>query len=240
MSGHSKWSKVKHQKAVTDAVKGSAFTKASRAITIAVREGGGVADPTMNFKLRLAVEKAKQVNMPKDTIERAIAKGKGEGGNILENIVYEGFGPHGVAFVIEATTDNRMRTVSSVKNILDRNGGSLGGPGAVAYLFRRLGICVVPKSSVKGYDEFLESALEAGADDVVEKDDVFEVYSTVQTLDQVKQKLESVGIPIEHTEIIHRPMTSVPVNDEQRRAVESLAESLEELEDVQNVYYNVD
>lgn len=240
MSGHSKWSKVKHQKAVTDKVKGSAFTKASRAITVAVREGGGVADPTMNFRLRLAIENAKSVNMPKDTIERAIAKGKGEGGNQLESILYEGFGPYGVAFIIEATTDNRMRTVSLVKNVLERAGGNLGGPGAVSYLFSHVGVCIIPKDAAKGFDELLETALMAGADDVVEHDDVFEVYTKIHNLGDVKQKMEEGGIRIENTELIHRPTTTIQVNDQGHIAVEQLAEALEDLEDVQSVYYNVD
>ena len=137
MSGHSKWSKVKHQKATTDVAKGAAFTKASRAITIAVHEGGGMTDPNANFRLRLAIEKARSVNMPKDTIERAIAKAAGTGGETLEQVTYEGYGPAGVAFLVEAATDNRNRTVSVIKNIFERYGGTLTGPGAVSFLFTR-------------------------------------------------------------------------------------------------------
>lgn len=136
MSGHSKWSKVKHQKATTDVVRAQAFTKASHAITIAVREGGG-ADPTSNFHLRVAIEKAREVNMPKDTIERAIAKGTGEGGMAIESVMFEGFGSGGVAFLVEAATDNRQRTVSEIKNVFDRFGGTLAGPGAVLFLFTK-------------------------------------------------------------------------------------------------------
>ncbi len=135
MSGHSKWSKVKHQKATTDVVKGQAFTKASHAITIAVHEGAGTTNPDMNFRLRLAIEKAREVNMPKDTIERAIAKGKGEEGTGIETVLYEGYGPGGVGFLVEAATDNRQRTSSAIKNIFDQYGGSLAGSGAVSFLF---------------------------------------------------------------------------------------------------------
>ena len=168
MSGHSKWSKVKHQKATTDVVKGMAFTKAARAITIAVHEGGGIGDPAHNFHLRLAIEKAREVNMPKDNIERAIEKGMGSGGAQIEQITYEGYGPGGVAILIEAATDNRQRTVSAVKNLLDRAGGSLGSPGAVFYLFKPCGIITVPKTV--GFDMLFEAALSAGADAAFSRD----------------------------------------------------------------------
>lgn len=138
MSGHSKWSKVKHQKAVTDAVKGKLFTKAAQAITIALREGGGVADPAGNFKLRLAIEKARAVNMPKENIERAIVRAAGHGSGGFEVILYEGFGPGGAAILIEAATDNRQRTVSAIRNVLDSAGGSLGSAGSARYLFERV------------------------------------------------------------------------------------------------------
>ncbi|MBI2404787.1 YebC/PmpR family DNA-binding transcriptional regulator [Candidatus Gottesmanbacteria bacterium] len=137
MSGHSKWSKVKHQKATVDVVRGQAFTKASHAITIAVAAAGGVTDPAMNSRLRLAIEKARELNMPKDRIERAIAKGKGEGGDTRESVWYEGYGPGGVAFLVESATDNRLRTASAIKHIFDRFGGTLAGPGAVSFLFTK-------------------------------------------------------------------------------------------------------
>src|SRR3990167_7132942 len=154
MSGHSKWSKVKHQKATTDAVKGAAFTKASRAITIAVREGGGVADPEKNFRLRLAVEKARIVNMPKDNIERAIARAAGGDASVIESVVYEGDGPAGVGLLIEAATDNRQRTVSGVKQVLERAGGRLATPGAVGYQFKRAGVITISKIG-RSFDQLM-------------------------------------------------------------------------------------
>lgn len=148
MSGHSKWSKVKHQKATTDVVKSFAFTKASRAIAVAVKEGGGITDPASNFHLRLAVEKAHAVNMPKENIERAIARGAGEGAAAIEQIMYEGYGPGGIAILIEAATDNRQRTVSQIKNILVRAGGTLVSPGALNYLFEKRGTSIEPKQEM--------------------------------------------------------------------------------------------
>src|SRR3989344_921527 len=175
MSGHSKWSKVKHQKATTDVAKAQAFTKASRAITVSVREGGGITDPNLNFRLRLAIEKARDVNMPKNTIERAIEKGSGGQAGSLSQITYDCFGPQGVALLVETTTDNKMRTVSEVKNVLERGGGRLASPGSVAYLFKRWGILVIPKANVT-YDTLLTDAIVAGAHDVIEREDMFEVY----------------------------------------------------------------
>ena len=237
MSGHSKWSKVKHQKATTDAVKGREFTKASRAITVAVREGGGVIDPEHNFRLRLAVEKAHMVNMPKENIERAIQKGTGGGGAQIEQVMYECYGPGGVAVCIEAATDNRQRAVSEIKNVLERAGGTLAGPGAVAYLFERCGILVVAKGS-HSFDDMLEMALTAGASDVVEKDDAFEIYTPVTSLSQAKTYLTQKGIPIDHTAIIMKPKTEIAVDPSTAERVEKLVEALESLDDVIAVYTN--
>lgn len=238
MSGHSKWSKVKHQKATTDVVKAAAFTKASRGITLAVREGGLVTDPTMNFRLRLAIEKAKQVNMPKENIERAIAKAKGEGNVIIEQIMYEGYGPHGVAFMVEAATDNRQRTVSAVKNIFDRHGGTMGGVGAVAYLFKRVGIIVVPKTSQLTFDMIMERALTAGADDVIDREDVFEIFTDVSALMNVKQSLETQNVVIDNAEIIMHPLTPMSIAEDHQSAVTALEDALSELDDIQRVYTN--
>ncbi len=238
MSGHSKWSKVKHQKATTDVVKAAAFTKASRGITLAVREGGLVTDPTMNFRLRLAIEKAKQVNMPKENIERAIAKARGEGNVIIEQIMYEGYGPHGVAFMVEAATDNRQRTVSAVKNIFDRHGGTMGGVGAVAYLFKRVGIIVVPKTSELTFDMIMERALTAGADDVIDREDVFEIFTEVSALMNVKQSLEMQNVVIDNAEIIMHPLTPMSVSEDNQSAITALEDALSELDDIQRVYTN--
>ncbi|MFZ5535143.1 MAG: YebC/PmpR family DNA-binding transcriptional regulator [Patescibacteria group bacterium] len=235
MSGHSKWSKVKHQKATTDAVKSRAFTKASRAITVAVREGGNIADPDKNFHLRLAIELARSVNMPKDTIERAIEKGVGGGGVALENLVYEGYGPGGVAYVVEATTDNHQRTGSEVKHQFDRFGGSLATPGAVLYQFKKSGVILVAKAG-NTFDALFDRAVAAGADDLIEKDDVYEIYTSGTMLDKVKKQLESEGIVIETAEFIMRSTVQVSVTDDLREKNDALMDALESLDDVSNVY----
>jgi YebC/PmpR family DNA-binding regulatory protein len=231
MSGHSKWSKVKHQKATTDVVKSAAFTKATHAITIAVREGGGNTDPESNFHLRLAIERARAVNMPKENIERAIAKGGGAGGTAIEQILYEGYGPGGVALLIEATTDNRQRTVSQIKNVLDRAGGRLASPGSVSFQFRKRGVLTIPKS-VGSLDSLLSFAVDAGADDVVEATDLFEIYTAPNQLFHVKKMLEEKGITVDNAVLIMHPTMTVQAD------VERLAEELESLDDVQTVYTN--
>lgn len=237
MSGHSKWSKVKHQKATNDVVKAAAFTKASRAITIAVREGGGVTDPDHNFHLRLAIEKAREVNMPKENIERAIDKGAGAGGGTFEQIAYEGYGPSGIAMYIEAATDNRQRTASLVKQLLDHAGGSLAGPGAVSYLFERVGVMTVPRQSAS-LDQIFSLALESGARDVVEMDDVFEVYTTPSDLLRVKKGIEG-SVPAENAMIVMKPKVSVAPSPEVAGKVQDLVEALLALDDVQSVFTNV-
>jgi len=238
MSGHSKWSKVKHQKATTDVVKSMAFTKAARAITIAVQEGGGIGDPVHNFHLRLAIEKARDVNMPKDNIERAIEKGMGVGDSAIEQIQYEAYGPGGVALVIEAATDNRQRTVSAIKNVLERAGGAIGGPGTVSYLFSRSGILTIPKGS-HSFDMLFEAALESGADDVVETEDMFEVYAKVAALQEVKRLLDEHGIVIDNMEIFMNPKTMMPLPDDTMIKIDELVEHLSNLDDVQHVFTNV-
>ena len=238
MSGHSKWSKVKHQKATTDVVKSFAFTKASRAITVAVKEGGGITDPNMNFHLRLAVERAHDVNMPKENIERAIAKASGEGAALIEQIMYEGYGPGGVAILIEVATDNRKRSVSPIKNVLERAGGTLASPGAVSFQFGRRGLLTVPKQGIT-FDGLLTAAIDAGAEDVVEMTDLFEVYTRDATLPAVKQALEAAHIPIEHTARIMHPTTPLEAGDELRTTIDDLVAALEELDDVQTVFTNL-
>ncbi len=235
MSGHSKWSKVKHQKATTDAVKSQAFTRISRALTVAVREGGGMSDPDKNFRLRLAIEQARAVNMPKDTIERAIERGSGTAGAAIENLMYEGYGPGGVAYLVEAATDNRQRTGSLVKHEFDRVGGSLASPGAVTYQFRRSGVLLVAKAGVT-MEAVLEGALAAGADDVIERDDVFEIYTKDTTLPAVKTHLEVHGIPVSEASLIMLPVQTVSPGDDVREKNEQLVAALELLDDVQNVY----
>ncbi|MCX6793930.1 MAG: YebC/PmpR family DNA-binding transcriptional regulator [Candidatus Gottesmanbacteria bacterium] len=180
MSGHSKWSKVKHQKATTDVVKSFAFTKASHAITVAVKEGGGITDPVSNFHLRLAVEKAHAVNMPKENIERAIAKAAGEGAAAIEQIMYEGYGPGGVAILIHAATDKRQRTVSQIKNVLERAGGTLVSPGGVNFLFERRGTIIEPKQGMGiALNEEQKRRTDALIKELEELDDVQTVFTNL-------------------------------------------------------------
>ncbi|KKW10765.1 MAG: transcriptional regulator [Microgenomates group bacterium GW2011_GWC1_49_7] len=238
MSGHSKWSKVKHQKATTDVVKSAAFTKAAHAITIAVREGGGISDPNMNFHLRLAVERARAVNMPKENIQRAMARAAGEGAAAIAQVQYEAYGPGGVAFLIEAATDNRQRSVSQVKNVLERAGGTLASPGAVSFQFRRRGVLTVPRAG-QSLDAVLSAAIEGGADDVAETEDFYEVYTADRALFSVKKKLEEQRIPIDNAVLIMYPTTTVVLDKEKRETTEKLVGELSQLEDVQTVYTNV-
>lgn len=239
MSGHSKWSKVKHQKATTDVVKAQAFTKASRAITVSVREGGGITDPSLNFRLRLAIEKAREVNMPKSSIERAIDKGNGTDASALVQITYDCFGPEGVAMLVQATTDNKMRTVSELKNVLERGGGTLASPGSVSYLFERRGILVISKANVI-YDTLLSDAIVAGADDVIERDDMFEVYTKPHDLHAVFQKLSSMNLTIDNTELIMHPVTLMSVDEKTKQAIDHLVSRVEELDDIDHVYTNIE
>lgn len=239
MSGHSKWSKVKHQKATTDVVKVMAFTRAARAITIAVHEGGGVGDPNHNFHLRLAIEKARDVNMPKENIERAIEKGMGVGANTIEQVLYEGYGPGGVGILIETATDNKVRTVGVIKNLFDRAGGAVASPGAVSYQFERCGILTVPKSA-STFDVLFEAALDAGASDVVDTVDMFEVYTTLPQLALVKQSLLDKKIQIDNTEVIMKPKMHIPFDGSKRNALDQLLEGLEGLDDVQHVFTNIE
>lgn len=237
MSGHSKWSKVKHQKAVTDAARGKLFTKAAQAIMIAVREGGGATDLAGNFKLRLAVEKARAVNMPKENIDRAIARAGGQGSGGIETIVYEGFGPGGAALVIEAATDNRQRTVSAIRNVLDSSGGSFGSAGSVGYLFDVVGIVIVAKERAS-YDDVLGKALDAGAIDCVEEADGYVLFTTSPTLFSVKTALEAAAVPVERTDLVYRPKSPVTISGADKAKLDALVEKLEELDDVHRVFTN--
>lgn len=240
MSGHSKWSKVKHQKETTDAKKGAAFTKAAAAIIVAVREGGGITDPEKNFRLRLAVEKAREVNMPKENIARAIERGAGAEGRIIESMQYEAYGPGGVALIIDAASDNRQRTVAEVKNVLDRGGGTLASPGAVSFLFKYLGVMIVSKDNTPNFDILLEKAINAGADDVVEKDELFEIYSSVHKLHEVTGALAGQGIMISQSAITARPLTTVKLDPEKHEKLEKLISDLTDLNDVQDVSTNAE
>src|SRR5579884_2229818 len=210
MSGHSKWHSIKHKKAVVDARRGQHFTKLARAITVAAREGGG--DPDGNPALALAIQKARDASMPKDNIERAIGKGTGEGADAdrIETVLYEGYGPGGVALLIEALTDNRNRTGADVRHLLTKHGGSLGEPGSVAYLFDKQGVIVVDASRYD--DDDLMPAIDAGAQDIVLDEDVYEILTAPAELTTVRQALEGSGVELDSVELTQRPKSRVPVD----------------------------
>lgn len=242
MSGHSKWSTIKRQKGVSDIKRGQLFTKITRAITMAVRDGGGSVDSASNFKLRIAIEKAKEVNMPKDNIQRAIDRGArtGPGGALYESVVYEGYGPFGVAFIIESATDNKQRTGAQVKHILERAGGSLAGSGSVSFLFDQQGLVVIEKDSYTE-EQVLEKAIDAGALDMQSFEGGFEIYTPRDTLHTVKESLEKNGMNIGSSELIYRPKTTIPIVDtSQARSIASTIDALEELDDIQRVFTNED
>ena len=238
MSGHSKWHSIKHKKAVVDARRGQQFTKLARAITVAAREGGG--DPEGNPGLALAVQKAKDASMPKDNIERAIAKGTGEGvdADQIETVLYEGYGPGGVALLIEAMTDNRNRTGADIRHLLTKHGGNLGEPGSVSYLFDKRGVIVVDAAR---YDEDdLMAAIDAGALDISLDDDVFEVITEPTDLVAVRTALQDAGVEIESAELAQLPKSRVPVDESEAGRLMKLIDGLEESDDVSSVHANYD
>ncbi|NLE43336.1 MAG: YebC/PmpR family DNA-binding transcriptional regulator [Chloroflexi bacterium] len=238
MSGHSKWSTIKHKKAAEDAKRGKLFTRLGREITIAAREGGG--NPDSNIRLRLAIDKAKSANMPKENIERAVKRGTGElQGAELEEVTYEGYAPNGVAVLVQALTDNRNRTVAEVRRALTRQGGTLADAGAVAWQFSRKGYITVLPSGIDE-DRVFEVAVDAGADDVLVSDDLIEVYSDVESFQTVRQALEGAGIDIDSAEISMIPTVPMQLDDKATVQVMSVIEALEELDDVQQVYSNLD
>lgn len=238
MAGHSKWSNIKHRKAAQDAKRAKVWTKIIREVTVAARLGGG--EPTDNPRLRAAVDKALSVNIPRDTIDRAIARGAGgqEGSNV-EELIYEGYGPGGVAVLVEAMTDNRNRTVAEVRHAFGKHGGNLGTDGSVAYLFSKQGVITF----APGVDEerLLEAALEAGADDLEsEEGGGASVLTAPERFGPVLDGLRASGLEPEHAEVAMVPTTTVPCDEETGEQVILLLEALEELDDVQEVYSNVD
>jgi YebC/PmpR family DNA-binding regulatory protein len=238
MSGHSKWASIKHKKAVVDSRRGAQFSKLTRAITVAARDGGG--DPVGNPALDLAIRKAKEASMPKDNIERAIAKGTGEGGEAqaIESVLYEGYGPGGVAILVEALTDNRNRSGADVRHAFSKNGGNLGEPGSVAYLFDKKGTIVIDAERYS--EDELMVAVEAGAEDIASDDDVFEVITEPADFTAVRQALEGAGVEIENAELAYRPTSTVPVDEGQAGKLMRLIDTLEELDDVSAVHANFD
>ena len=240
MSGHSKWSTIKHKKGAADAKRGKLFTKLSKAIIVAAKEGG--ADPAANLSLQNAVEKAKSYSMPKDTIERAIARGAGTDADAAayETIVYEGYGPEGVAVLVEALTDNRNRTASDVRHTFAKHGGNLGTTGAVAWLFERRGVVLVEAESVDE-DELTLAAAEGGADDVELDGTVFQVSSAPESLSAVRDAIEAAGIEVQSAELTMIPKTTVEVAEEAAaKKLIRLIEELEDNDDVQDVSANFD
>src|SRR5512141_2615116 len=238
MSGHSKWSTIKRAKGVTDAKRSAVFTKVAREISVAARQGGG--DPDANYRLRLAIEKARSVNMPADNIKRTIEKATGGGeAEQFEEIVYEGYGPGGVAILVEAATDNRNRTASDVRSIFTKTGGQLAGAGAVAWQFEPRGLISVVANG-RDPDEVALTAIDAGAEDVEESGDRIEVYTSPGDLERVRKSLDSAGLPVESAESAMVAKNTVEVDERHARQNLRLVEALEELDDVQRVTANFD
>lgn len=236
MSGHSKWATTHRKKEAADAKRGAIFTKLANALTVAAREMGG--DPETNFKLRLATERAKQANMPKDNIERAIKKGTGElEGVQIEEMIYEGFGPNGVALIIEALTDNKNRTVSEIKHVLAKHGGKLGSTNTVMWMFEKKGVLHI-NTQGKNKEELQLKIIDLGADDVKEEDDGLTIYTKMEDFKEVKDKLEKEGLDIDYAEIEYVPKETVKVDEETKTKIEKLFEDLDNLDDVNNFYTN--
>jgi YebC/PmpR family DNA-binding regulatory protein len=236
MAGHSKWSSIKHQKGAKDAKRGALFTKLARAIQVAAKEGGG--DPEGNAALANAVQKAKDASMPKDNIERAIAKGAGADADAeaFETVVYEGYGPGGVAFLVEALTDNRNRTGSEVRHIFSKAGGSLGEPGSVAWQFEKKGTLLVDGERYSEDD--LMVAIDAGAEDVAQDDNVWEIVTAPGDLQTVREALESAGVELQNAELTMRPTTTIEIDESGAGKVLRLIEALDDQDDVNAVHAN--
>ena len=237
MSGHSKWSQIKRKKAKTDQARGKVFSKLVREITTAARTGG---DPKMNMRLKTAIEEAKAVNMPADTLKRAIQKGTGElPGETYEEIMYEGYGPGGVAVMIKVLTDNKNRTAPEIRHTFTKFSGNLGEVGSVGWMFERKGIIQIEAARVDE-DELLGLALDAGAADMRRADSVFEVTAAPQDLENVRRTLEGRGVPIQSAEVTYVPQSTIRLEGKDAQQVLRLVEGLEELDDVQTVYANFD
>ena len=239
MSGHSRWSTIKHKKGATDAKRGKTFTRLIKEITVASRSGGG--DVNGNPRLRAAVDEAKANNMPKDTIDRAIKRGTGEiEGATYEEVTYEGYGPGGVAIMVEAMTDNSHRTTPEIRHIFEKNGGNLGTPGSVRFQFDRKGYFVIEKKAVNE-DKLMEIALEAGADDLQsDNPDAYEVYTSPDSFEQVRQALEKSNIPTIEAKIGQIPSMYVKLDETKAKQTMRLLEMLDDQDDVQNVWSNFD
>jgi YebC/PmpR family DNA-binding regulatory protein len=238
MSGHSKWSTIKRKKGAADAKRGAVFTRLTREIVMAARDGGG--DPNANFRLRLAVDKARSENMPKDNIERAIKRGSGEDkeGVVFEQIFYEGYAPHGVAVMVETVTDNRNRTVSDLRHALTKAGGNMGEVGSVGWQFDRVAYFSFP-SSAMNYDKAFELGIEAGANDVLEDNGTIEIIGPIETFKDIADRLHAAGVQPEEAGLRMLPKQEVELNVDQTVQVLKALETIEELDDVQNVFSNL-
>lgn len=238
MSGHSKWHNIKEKKSKVDAQKGKLFTTVSKEIMMAVKEAG--PEPDTNYRLKMAVQKAKDVNMPQDNIKRSIDRASGVGSENIEEVNYEGYGPHGVAIVVEAATDNRNRTAAEIRNLFNKSGGSLGEAGCVSWMFDRKGIIEISSVKIKDEDELMMTALEAGAEDLKKEEDVFQILTEPSKLHQVRLFLEEKKIPIESAEISMIPKNTVALDKNQAAQVLRLMDALEEQSDTLQIYANFD
>ncbi|MGW8318517.1 MAG: YebC/PmpR family DNA-binding transcriptional regulator [Candidatus Promineifilaceae bacterium] len=237
MSGHSKWSTIKHKKAAADAKRGKVFTRLAKEITVAAREGGG--DPDTNVRLRLVMDKARAANMPKDNIERAVKRGTGElEGGELEEAVYEGYGPHGIGFLVEIVTDNRNRAIAELRHTFTKHGGNMAEAGAVAWQFTRKGYVSI-SDDFDPDDVFLVAA-DAGADDVRFDDDTAEIYTELDALQEVRGALEDAGYALDEVSVIYDPNNPIELSAGEAMQVMKLIEMLEDLDDVQNVYTSLE
>ena len=237
MSGHSKWSNIKHKKEKSDAVRGKIFTKIGREIAIAVREGG--ADPNNNSRLRDVIAKAKANNMPNDNIQRSIKKASGEGSGVsYEEITYEGYGKGGVAVFVETLTDNRNRTASDVRHLFDKFGNSLGATGCVAWMVDRKGVLILERTQERSEDDVMMAAIEAGAEDFTAYEENYEILTAPADLGAVREALEGQGYTFVSSELEYLPQNTVAMDPETQEALDKLIENLEDLDDVQNVYHN--
>ena len=238
MSGHSKWSTIKHKKGTADAKRGKIFTKLIKEVTTAARLGGG--DPDGNPRLRKAIDLAKAANMPADNLDRAIKKGTGElEGVVYEELTYEGYGPEGVAVVIECMTDNKNRTVADIRHLFTKYNGNLGENGCVAWMFDKIGLIVIDKRKTTE-EQLMEIAIDAGAEDIVEESEVFEVHTSVESFDAVSNAISQAGIETESAELTRLPQSTVKLEGKPARTMLKLYTLLDDHEDVQNVYANFD
>ncbi|HOK56131.1 MAG TPA: YebC/PmpR family DNA-binding transcriptional regulator [bacterium] len=238
MSGHSKWHSIKHKKMAMDARRGKIFTKIIRELMVAAKTGG--ANPDTNPRLRMAIEKAKSVNMPNDNIQRAIKKGSGEEGSInYEQVTYEGYGPGGVAIFVEVLTDNKNRSASEIRSIFSRHGGNLAGAGSVSWIFERKGLITVKKENIEE-DKLMDIVIEGGAEDMKTEKETYEITTSVENFENVKKSLEENNIPIENASITYIPKNTVHLEGKEAEHLLKLLDELEESEDVQNVYANFD